>query len=94
MCRAADCTHEASRNHKGYEEVLVPAVKAGAPAPGEALVRIDELEDWAQLAFEGYKCAPPRPDCAARPDVHPADPVDTVQALHARSRALERVPLY
>ncbi|KAK9846320.1 hypothetical protein WJX81_001437 [Elliptochloris bilobata] len=41
--------------HKGYEEVLVPAVKAGVGAAGEVLVRIDELEDWVQLAFEGYK---------------------------------------
>ena len=46
------------RNHKGYEEVLVPAVKAGAPAAGEVVVRIEQLEEWAQLAFEGYKCAP------------------------------------
>ena len=46
------CVH---RNHKGYEEVLVPAVKAGVPGAGEQLVRIIELEDWAQLAFEGYK---------------------------------------
>lgn len=36
----------------------MPAVKAGAPAAGEVVVRIDQLEDWAQLAFEGYKCAP------------------------------------
>ena len=36
----------------------MPAVKAGVPAAGEQLVRIDELEDWAQLAFGGYKCAP------------------------------------
>lgn len=46
------------RNHKGYEEVLVPAVKAGVPGAGEQLERINELDDWAQLAFEGYKCAP------------------------------------
>ena len=36
----------------------MPAVKAGVPGAGEQLVRIDELEEWAQLAFEGYKCAP------------------------------------
>ena len=36
----------------------MPAVKAGAPAAGEVVVRIDQLEEWAQLAFEGYKCAP------------------------------------
>lgn len=35
----------------------MPAVKAGAPAAGEVVVRIDQLEEWAQLAFEGYKCA-------------------------------------
>jgi hypothetical protein len=42
------------RTYKGYEEVLVPAVKPAAPPPGEHLVRIDELPEWAQLAFGGY----------------------------------------
>lgn len=36
----------------------MPAVKAGVPGAGEQLVHIDELGAWAQLAFEGYKCAP------------------------------------
>jgi activating signal cointegrator complex subunit 3 len=45
-----------SRNvYKGYEEVTVPATKSDGCAPGEVLVSIDELPDWAQLAFEGYK---------------------------------------
>ncbi|PNG99612.1 Activating signal cointegrator 1 complex subunit 3, partial [Tetrabaena socialis] len=43
------------KTHKGYEEVLVPAAPR-APPPGEnELVRISELDDWAQLAFQGYK---------------------------------------
>lgn len=46
----------ARRNHKGYEEVRVPAVKSAGPAPGERVVAISEMEDWAQLAFAGYKC--------------------------------------
>lgn len=33
----------------------VPAVQPAAPPPGEHLVRIDELPEWAQLAFGGYK---------------------------------------
>ena len=57
--------HWRPRNHKGYEEVLVPAVKAGAPAEGEVSVRIEQMEDWAQLAFEGYKCAPGTAACPA-----------------------------
>ena len=43
------------RTYKGYEEVKVPAApRAPPPAEGE-LVAIDSLEDWAQLAFQGYK---------------------------------------
>ena len=45
------------RVHKKYEEVFVPAVKKGVPPPGERRVLIAELPDWAQLPFEGYKCA-------------------------------------
>ena len=44
-----------SRSFKGYEEVRVPAVKSGAPAADEKLVLIEEMEEWAQLAFQGYK---------------------------------------
>ena len=40
--------------YKGYEEVHVPAIATGIRPPGERSVRIEELPDWAQLAFEGY----------------------------------------
>ncbi|KAL4422681.1 hypothetical protein ABPG75_008878 [Micractinium tetrahymenae] len=43
------------KTYKGYEEVLVPAVKPAAPPPGEELVKIGALPEWAQLAFAGYK---------------------------------------
>ncbi|GAB4820015.1 hypothetical protein N2152v2_007061 [Parachlorella kessleri] len=43
------------KTFKNYEEVRVPAVKPGAPPPGERLVPIADLPDWAQLAFPGYK---------------------------------------
>ena len=39
----------------------MPAVKTGVLPPDEMLVRIANMEDWAQLAFDGYKCA-----CSAR----------------------------
>ena len=41
--------------YKGYEEVKVPPAKGGGLKPGEVLVEIAELPDWAQLAFEGYQ---------------------------------------
>ncbi|KAH0662988.1 hypothetical protein KY284_027919 [Solanum tuberosum] len=42
------------RNHmKGYEEVHVPALKPKPLAPGEKLVNISSLPQWAQLAFTG-----------------------------------------
>ena len=44
------------RNFKKYEEVHVPAVRTGGLRPDEHLVEISEMEDWAQLAFDGYKC--------------------------------------
>ena len=43
------------RSFKGYEEVRVPAVKTGTPAAAETLVKIEDREDWAQLAFQGSK---------------------------------------
>ena len=46
----------ARRNFKKYEEVYVPAVRTGGLGAGERLVLISEMEDWAQLAFDGYKC--------------------------------------
>ena len=44
------------RNFKKYEEVHVPAMRTGSLNPNEHLVQISEMEDWAQLAFDGYKC--------------------------------------
>lgn len=41
--------------HKGYEEVHVPALKQKAFAPGEELVKISAIPEWAQPAFEGMK---------------------------------------
>ncbi|EPS64394.1 hypothetical protein M569_10384, partial [Genlisea aurea] len=41
------------RNHKkGYEEVHVPALKPLPLSAGEKLVKISEMPDWAQPAFE------------------------------------------
>ncbi|KAG9146680.1 hypothetical protein Leryth_005025 [Lithospermum erythrorhizon] len=42
------------RNHKkGYEEVHVPALKPRPLAPGEELLKISAMPDWAQPAFKG-----------------------------------------
>ncbi|XP_047332165.1 DExH-box ATP-dependent RNA helicase DExH12-like [Impatiens glandulifera] len=42
------------RNHKkGYEEVHVPALKPKPLAPGEVLIKIADMPDWAQPAFKG-----------------------------------------
>ncbi|GFR39795.1 hypothetical protein Agub_g281, partial [Astrephomene gubernaculifera] len=41
--------------YKGYEEVLVPAAPRAPPPEEGELVRIADLEEWAQLAFPGYK---------------------------------------
>ncbi|KAJ8543596.1 hypothetical protein K7X08_006119 [Anisodus acutangulus] len=42
------------RNHKkGYEEVHVPALKPKPLAPGEELVKISSIPEWAQPAFSG-----------------------------------------
>ena len=42
------------RHHsKGYEEVHVPALKAAPLRPGEELVKISAMPDWAQPAFKG-----------------------------------------
>ncbi|KAK9850259.1 hypothetical protein WJX84_005584 [Apatococcus fuscideae] len=43
------------KGHKGYEEVRVPAVATAQPKPGEKKVLIEELPEWAQLPFDGYK---------------------------------------
>lgn len=42
------------REHmKGYDEVHVPALKPRPLAPGEELVKISSMPDWAQPAFKG-----------------------------------------
>ena len=33
------------------------AVRPGAPPPGEELVKIQDMQEWQQLAFAGYKYA-------------------------------------
>ncbi|XP_027106928.1 DExH-box ATP-dependent RNA helicase DExH12-like [Coffea arabica] len=38
---------------KGYEEVHVPALKPKPLGPGEELVKISSIPDWAQPAFKG-----------------------------------------
>lgn len=35
----------------------MPAVKPAAPPAGEELVKISDMEEWAQLPFAGYKYA-------------------------------------
>lgn len=40
---------------KGYDLVMVPALKPKPFAQNEKLVQISELPDWAQQAFEGMK---------------------------------------
>lgn len=41
--------------YKGYEEIRVPAAKKSEMKPGERLVPISDLDDWAQVAFKGYQ---------------------------------------
>lgn len=41
--------------HKGYEEVHVPALKAKPLEDNEKPIKISEMPDWAQPAFEGMK---------------------------------------
>ncbi|CAI9118155.1 OLC1v1019682C1 [Oldenlandia corymbosa var. corymbosa] len=41
------------RNKKGYEEIHVPTLKAKPLGPGEELVKISSMPDWAQPAFKG-----------------------------------------
>ncbi|XP_050379201.1 DExH-box ATP-dependent RNA helicase DExH14 [Argentina anserina] len=43
------------KHHKGYEEVLIPPTPGAQMKPGEKLVEISELDDFAQAAFRGYK---------------------------------------
>ncbi|KAI3929942.1 hypothetical protein MKW98_004096 [Papaver atlanticum] len=43
------------KNLKGYEEVSIPATETAQMKPGERLIEIKELDDFAQAAFHGYK---------------------------------------
>ncbi|KAG8388728.1 hypothetical protein BUALT_Bualt02G0155500 [Buddleja alternifolia] len=43
------------KHYKGYEEVTVPATPTAPMKPGEKLIEIKELDDFAQAAFHGYK---------------------------------------
>ncbi|XP_074317082.1 DExH-box ATP-dependent RNA helicase DExH14 [Silene latifolia] len=43
------------RHLKGYEEVIIPPIPTAPMQPGEKLIEIKELDDFAQAAFEGYK---------------------------------------
>ncbi|XP_073143681.1 DExH-box ATP-dependent RNA helicase DExH14 [Henckelia pumila] len=43
------------KHYKGYEEVTVPATPTAPMKPGEKLIEIKELDDFAQAAFRGYK---------------------------------------
>ena len=45
--------------HKGYEEVIVPAMRQSGLGEEETLVDVSTMPAWAQSAFEGYKCACP-----------------------------------
>ena len=40
------------RTFKGYEEVHVPSAPALPPPTEDELIKISQLEDWAQLAFK------------------------------------------
>ncbi|XP_050224918.1 DExH-box ATP-dependent RNA helicase DExH14 isoform X1 [Mercurialis annua] len=39
----------------GYEEVIIPPTPTAQMKPGEKLIEIKELDDFAQAAFQGYK---------------------------------------
>ncbi|XP_024169344.1 DExH-box ATP-dependent RNA helicase DExH14 [Rosa chinensis] len=43
------------KHHKGYEEVLIPPTPGAQMKPGEKLIEISELDEFAQAAFRGYK---------------------------------------
>ncbi|GAB4846226.1 activating signal cointegrator 1 complex subunit [Ancistrocladus abbreviatus] len=44
------------RKHgKGYEEVIIPPTPTAPMKPGEKLIEIKELDEFAQAAFHGYK---------------------------------------
>lgn len=41
--------------NKGYEEVRIPPTPTSEMKPGEKLIEIRELDEFAQTAFQGYK---------------------------------------
>ncbi|CAO2818508.1 unnamed protein product [Amaranthus hypochondriacus] len=43
------------KHFKGYEEVMIPPIPTAPMKPGEKLIEIKELDDFAQAAFHGYK---------------------------------------
>nr|XP_043640038.1 DExH-box ATP-dependent RNA helicase DExH14 [Erigeron canadensis] len=43
------------KHHKGYEEVSIPPTQTAPMRPGEKLIEIKELDEFAQAAFQGYK---------------------------------------
>ncbi|KAK7411347.1 hypothetical protein VNO78_02780 [Psophocarpus tetragonolobus] len=43
------------KHFKGYEEVIIPPKPTAPLRPGEKLIEIRELDDFAQAAFRGYK---------------------------------------
>eukprot|EP00897_Mesotaenium_endlicherianum_P001872 jgi/Mesen1/1712/ME000138S00568 len=43
------------KTFKGYEEVHVPPMPTASLRPDERLIKIAELDEFAQLPFEGYK---------------------------------------
>ncbi|KAL5705274.1 DNA helicase [Ranunculus cassubicifolius] len=43
------------KHYKGYEEVKIPPTPTSEMNPGEKLVPIHELDEFAQTAFHGYK---------------------------------------
>ncbi|WCJ35849.1 Activating signal cointegrator 1 complex subunit 3 [Euphorbia peplus] len=43
------------KHYKGYEEVIIPPTPTAQMKPGEKLIEISELDDFAQVAFHGYK---------------------------------------
>lgn len=43
------------KHYKGYEEVKIPPTPTAPMKPGEKLIEINELDEFAQAAFHGYK---------------------------------------
>ncbi|CAK9163513.1 unnamed protein product [Ilex paraguariensis] len=43
------------KHYKGYEEVIIPPTPTAPMKPGEKLIEIKELDDFAEAAFRGYK---------------------------------------